>query len=145
MGDFAVGMYLLKCERHGLAGGGHGGGDEHGDGDLLRVPLHGQREALPAEAVRDDDRLLLTVLIGYRVEQRRGVPLEGRHLVGAARARAAGGHVERGDAVAGGGERGGHPVPAPRAVADAVHQDEVVAPPPPLLLVAAALIRRRLR
>jgi hypothetical protein len=85
---------------------------------LSPVPLRGQREALPAEAVGHEDRLLA---LRQRVQQRPAVRLEGRHLL------AAPGHVQRCNAVG-----GGHPVPGPRAVADTVDQDEVV-----LLLLGA--------
>ena len=63
-------------------------------------------------------------------EQRPGVLLERAHLLGAHGAGAARGQVERGDAVAGGFQDGGHLVPAPRAVAEAVHEHEVVLTPP---------------
>ena len=131
--------YLFQDERHGLAGGGHGGGDEHGDGDSVMVPLHGQREALAAEAVSDEDRLLPRRQRGHRVQERPAVVLEGRHVIAAHGDGAAPRHVQRRDAVARGGEEGGHPVPAPRAVADAVHQHEVVLRWPP----AALLLHRR--
>jgi len=118
--------YLFQDDRHGVAGGGHGGGDEHGGGDSVRKPLHGQREALAAEAVSDEDRLLPGRQRGHHVQERPAVVLEGRHILAARGAGAAPRHVQRRDAVAGGGEQGGHLIPAPRAVADAVYQHEVV-------------------
>jgi hypothetical protein len=137
--------YLLQDERHGLAGGGHGGRDEHRDGDSLRVPLHGQREALAAEAMADEDRSLPGRKRSHRVQERAAVVLEGRHVLAAHGAGAAPRHVERRDAVARGGQERGHLVPAPRAVAGAVHQHEVVLVLRRRPLAVLLLLRRRRR
>uniref|UniRef100_A0A0E0JTD4 Uncharacterized protein n=1 Tax=Oryza punctata TaxID=4537 RepID=A0A0E0JTD4_ORYPU len=124
-------FYLLCRDAHVLADARHRGSDEHGGGDLVREPLHGEREAEAAVAVPDEDQPLAGRSRGDGVEQRARVLLEGAHLVDARRVRARRGHVERRRAVPRGAQRGDHPVPAPRTVAEAVDQDE-------MLLAAAA-------
>ncbi len=123
----SVYFYLLGRDAHVLADARHRGGDEHGGGDLVREPLHGERDAEAAVAVPDEDQPLAgRRRRGHGVEQRPRVLLEGAHLVDARRVRARRGHVERRRAVPRGAQRGDHPVPAPRAVAEAMDEHEVL-------------------
>jgi hypothetical protein len=109
----------------------HGRGQEHGGGDLAWEPRHGEGDVEPAEAVANEDQPLAVGRRGHRVQQRARVLLKRGHLVEARGVHPGRGHVERGRPVPRGAQPRHHLVPAPRAVRQAVHDDEV--------LVAAAL------
>ena len=122
-----IGADLFDGDAHVAANAGHGGGQEHGGGDLAREPLHGEGDAEPAEAVAHQDEPVAVGGRGHRVQQRPRVVLERRHLVEARRVHPRRGHVERRRPVTRGAQPRHHLVPAPRAVGQAVHQDEVLA------------------
>jgi hypothetical protein len=107
----------------------HERGDEHGGGDPLRERLRGERDAHAAEAVAHEHGALAVRERADGVEQRARVVVERGRVVVAqpARVGARRGEVGRVDAVARGAQQRGDPVPAPPAVARAVHQDDAAA------------------
>ena len=111
---------------HGSAYGRHGRGHEHGRGDLVREPLGGERDAAAPVAVPHEHGVLARRQHRHRVGQRVRVLFEGMHLVHVRRVRAAASHVWRRHAVARAAQPCGSLVPAPRTVAQPVHQHEAV-------------------
>jgi hypothetical protein len=99
-------------------------GDKHGGRHLLRERLRGERDAHAAEAVAHQDRPLSRRERPECVEQRPRVVLEGGHVAELPRVDARRREVRRVHAVSRGAEQRGDPVPAPPAVARAVHQDD---------------------
>lgn len=74
----------------------HHGGHEHGRGDLVREPLHGEHDGETAIAVADQDKPLAGRSCNHGVEQCLRLVLKGVHLLDARQVDAGRGDVDRG-------------------------------------------------